>query len=251
MLTEELIAEWHLSWLDLIDVLLVAAVIYAVLRLIRGTRAVQVLTGLTLTLLLYEVARVFGLFTLEWVFSHFFSVFIVIIVVLFQQELRRGLMKVALSPLTFSSMDQTQIADELVKSALALVHRGWGGLIVIERDTGLRHLYESALRMKSPLQSDLVQTLFCPQTPLHDGAIVVHKNSIVAARVLLPLTQGNHIAGNLGTRHRAAVGVSEESDAIVLIVSEECQDIRLAYAGHLTEAIDQAQLRTLLIEHLA
>jgi len=250
VLTEELITEWHLSWLDVVDVLLVAVVVYAVLRLIRGTRAVQVLTGLTLILLLYELARVFGLFTLEWLFSHFFSVFIVIIVVLFQQELRRGLMKVALGPLTFASMDQTQIVDELVKSAIALAHRGWGGLIVIERDTGLRHVYESAFRMKSPLHSDLVQTLFCPQTPLHDGAIVVRQNCIVAARVLLPLTQNSQIAGELGTRHRAALGISEESDALILIVSEERHDIRIVHSGRLSEAMDQMQLRSLLMEHL-
>lgn len=247
-------AEWHLGIRDLIDISLVAVVIYYVLRMVRGTRAEQMLIGLAVVLVVYELARIFGLLTIEWIFSQFFSAFIVIMVVLFQHEIRRALMRVAVNPLSSSSTPKDAMIEGLVESAQALVHRGWGGLIVVERETGLKHLYDSGVEMSAVLRPDIIQALFCPEAPMHDGAVVVHQGRhgahVVAARVLLPLAQANALAGSFGTRHRAAVGLTEESDALVLVVSEENRDIRLAEEGRLSEPLEGADLRRKLVSRL-
>jgi len=245
---------WPLGIRDVIDIALVAVVVYYILRLIRGTRAEQMLIGVAVVLVLYELARRFDLLTVEWFFSQFFSVFIVIMVVLFQHEIRRGLMRVAVNPLSSGVSPQEVVVDLLLESAMALVHRGWGGLIVIERETGLRHLYESGVEMDVALRPDMVQAIFCPEAPMHDGAIIVLMDErggrIVAARALLPLAQANALAGGFGTRHRAAVGLSEESDALVLVVSEERGDIHLAEEGKLSEPLSSSELRHELEQRL-
>jgi len=245
---------WQFGIRDAVDIAVVAVVVYFVLRLIRGTRAVQMLTGLAVVVAVYELARMFGLFTVEWIFGQFFSVFIVILVVLFQHEIRRALMRVAVNPLSAAETPTNVLIDLLAESALALVHRGWGGLMVIERDTGLRHLFESGVELDTPLRPDIVQALFCPEAPMHDGAIVIvptqQGGRIHAARVLLPLAQANAVAGGFGTRHRAAVGLTEESDALVIVVSEERGDIHLVREGQLGEALNSSQLREALAEVL-
>ncbi|MDX8411061.1 MAG: diadenylate cyclase CdaA [Mariprofundaceae bacterium] len=240
---------WHFGIRDLIDIGLVAVVIYFVLSLIRGTRAVQMLIGIAVVVVVYELARSFGLLTVEWLFGHFFSAFIVILVVLFQHEIRRGLMQMGKNPLA-TNMDRggESTNEGVVDASFALVHRGWGGLIVIERDTGLRHLYDSGVEINAALRPDVVISLFCPQAPLHDGAIIVRDGCIVAARVLLPLTQTNISSG--GTRHRAAMGLSEESDALIVVVSEEQRSVRIAEGGRLSNALDAAELRTSLHDRL-
>ncbi|MFQ5581272.1 MAG: diadenylate cyclase [Mariprofundaceae bacterium] len=246
---------WQFGFQDMVDIALVAVVLYFVLRLIRGTRAVQMLIGVAVVVLVYELARMFGLLTVEWMFGHFFSAFIVILVVLFQHEIRRGLMRVAVNPLSSGAEPTDVLVDILVESSLALVHRGWGGLIVVERVTGLKHLFDSGVEMDAPLRPDVIQALFCPQAPMHDGAVVVSHGPrggrIVATRVLLPLAQASALAGGFGTRHRAAVGLTEESDALVIVVSEEQGDIRLAEEGVLSKPLTGNELRTELQQRLA
>ncbi len=234
---------WQFGFIDLIDIALVAVVVYFVLRLIRGTRAVQMLVGLAVVVILYGLARAFGLLTVEWMFGHFFSAFIIIVVVLFQHEIRRGLMRVAVNPLGTAPLTTHMLVESLVESAFALSHRGWGGLIVLERETGLKHLYESGVELEAPVRADLIQALFCPQAPMHDGAVIIRAGIIAAARVLLPLAQANALAGAFGTRHRAAVGLTEESDALVIVISEESGEVRLAREGRLGEPLDSAALR--------
>jgi len=245
---------WQFGIRDAVDIAVVAVVVYFVLRLIRGTRAVQMLTGLVVVVAVFELARMFGLFTVEWIFGQFFSVFIVILVVLFQHEIRRALMRVAVNPLSAAETPTNVLIDLLAESALALVHRGWGGLMVIERETGLRHLFETGVELDTPLRPDIVQALFCPEAPMHDGAIVIAPTEqggrIHAARVLLPLAQANAVAGGFGTRHRAAVGLTEESDALVIVVSEERGDIHLVREGQLGESMNSGQLREALSEVL-
>ncbi|OIO68812.1 MAG: hypothetical protein CO186_08070 [Zetaproteobacteria bacterium CG_4_9_14_3_um_filter_49_83] len=245
---------FQISLIDVVDVSLVAVVIYFALRLIRGTRAEQMLIGLTVLFVIYELSKWFGLLTVEWVFSQFFSAFIIIFVVLFQHEIRRGLMRVAVNPLGSSGVPMDQLIEQLVESSLAMVHQGWGALIVIERETGLKHLMDSGVEMNAPLRADVVQALFCPKAPMHDGAIVVRADAsggrIVAARVLLPLAQATALQGEFGTRHRAAVGLSEESDAVIVVVSEERRDLRLVREGRLSKAYDAQGLRRALNEAL-
>ncbi len=246
---------WQFGISDAADIAVVAVVVYFFLRLIRGTRAVQMLIGVAVVVLTYELARTFGLFTVEWMFGHFFSAFMVILVVLFQQEIRRALMRVAVNPLASGTEPAVVMLDILVESAFALVHRGWGGLIVIERETGLRHLYDSGVEMDVPLRPDVIQALFCPDAPMHDGAVIVNRDvrggRVVAARVLLPLAQATAVPGDFGTRHRAAVGLSEESDALIIVVSEETGDVHLVEEGQLGEALGSQQLHDALAARLS
>jgi diadenylate cyclase len=246
---------WQFGFLDAADIALVAIVVYFVLRLISGTRAVQMLIGVAVVILVYQLARYFGLLTVEWMFGHFFSAFIVIIVVLFQHEIRRGLMRVGVNPLAATGAPHDGIVDAMVDACFALSHRNWGGLLVIERDTGLKHLFESGVEMDAPVRSDLIQALFSPQAPMHDGAVVIRRGGesggrIVAARVLLPLAQTESLSGHFGTRHRAAIGLTEESDALVIVVSEESGHVRLAEEGRFSDALDGAALRTELTKRL-
>ncbi|MDQ6952303.1 MAG: diadenylate cyclase [Mariprofundaceae bacterium] len=252
----DLIAWAHsqLTLLDLVDIFVVAVVVYFALRLIRGTRAEQMLIGLAVLFVVYKAARAFDLLTVEWMFSQFFSAFIVIFVVLFQSEIRRGLMHVAANPWAPSPHSIEDMVEELIASSQSLIRRKWGGTIVIERETGLKHLMESGVNIEAPLSPDVIQTLFCPHTPLHDGAVIVQNGShgvcIVAARVLLPLAQANSLPGGFGTRHRSAVGVTEESDALVLVISEERGEIHIARDGILTPALKGDILRVELLRHL-
>ncbi|GAV19950.1 diadenylate cyclase [Mariprofundus micogutta] len=246
---------WQFGISDVVDITVVAIVVYFFLRLIRGTRAVQMLIGVAMVVIVYQMAQVFGLFTVEWIFGHFFSAFMVILVVLFQQEIRRALVRVAVNPLASGSTPTVTLLDELVESAFSLVHRGWGGLIVIERDTGLRHLFESGVEMNAPIRPDVIQSIFCPDAPMHDGAVIVCRDSrggrVVAARVLLPLAQITALPGDFGTRHRAAVGLSEESDALVIVVSEERGDVHLVEEGALGEALNSRELHKALENSLS
>jgi len=246
---------WHFGIRDLVDITVVSVVVYFVLHLIRGTRAVQMLIGLAVVVVVYEMARFFGLLTVEWMFGHFFSAFIIILVVLFQHEIRRALMQVGVNPLATAGA-QTGMVDALVESAFALSHRGWGGLLVIERETGLKHLFESGVEMNAPVRSDVIQALFCPQAPMHDGAVIVQPREgvngrIMAARVLLPLAQANALSGEFGTRHRAAIGLTEESDALVIVVSEESGYVRLAEEGKMSEHLDRNAMRDRLMRRLS
>ncbi|MDX8390820.1 MAG: diadenylate cyclase CdaA [Mariprofundaceae bacterium] len=234
---------WAFNWRDVIDILLVAVVVYSILRLIQGTRAVQMLFGLAVVVAVYELARSFGLLTVEWIFSQFFSVFIVILVVLFQHEIRRALVRMAVNPLAATAEHGDQTVEALIDAAFAISRKGWGGLLVIERETGLRHLWESGIEISAPLHPDILQTFFCPQAPMHDGAVIIRQHTVVAARVLLPLAQANAVPGGFGTRHRAAVGLSEECDALVIIISEERGDIRMSEGGQLSEALTAIALK--------
>ena len=250
-----LMDNWQFDIRDVVDIALVAVVVYYVLRMVRGTRAVQMLIGLAVVALVYELARFFGLLTVEWIFGHFFSVSIVVLVVLFQHEIRRGLMRMGVNPLAANPGPDKTLIEALVESSFALKHRGWGGLIAIERETGLKHLFESGVELHSPVRADIMQAIFCPQAPMHDGAVIVHQGGehggyIAAARVLLPLARAGTLSARFGTRHRAALGLSEESDALVIVISEESGDVRLAEDGGLSENLDHAELQMRLAQKL-
>jgi len=251
-----LIDSIQLSVMDVLDISLVAVVIYYVLRLIRGTHAEQMLIGLVLMLVLYWVATRFGLVTVEWIFNQVFSVFIVILVVLFQAEIRKGLVRVAVNPLSVTTSPQKELAASVKEATKLLVKKEWGALIVFERETGLKHLNESGVVLHAQAVADLMVTLFSPDTPLHDGAIVVALDAqgtpeIRAARVLLPLAKSKEVEGSYGTRHRAAIGLTEENDALVLVVSEERGDIHLVENGELTKPLNEKDLEKELLIRLS
>jgi diadenylate cyclase len=236
-----------------IDVLLVAFVVYEVLRLVRGTRAVQMAVGLGFVALLYQVSGWFGLTTVQWVLRNAVVYLGFAVIVLFQREIRAALTHLGnniripflLSPRRENEYGQ-EWYDEVVLAATTLSSEKIGALIVFERDVGLKTYIESGVRLDSRLTYDLLVTIFNPHAPLHDGAAIVSNNRVAAASCFLPLTQNPLLSRELGTRHRAAIGITEDSDACAVTVSEETGSISFALGGGISRHLDGPKLRLLL-----
>ncbi len=232
---------------DLIDVALVAYVIYRLLLLIRGTRGVQMTFGIGVLLLFYWVSRYLGLATVQWLLSNALTYIVFAIIVLFQSEIRRGLAGIGKTPiLGRQSRQRSGGFEEITQAATTLASRKIGALIVIERDIGLKNYVENGIVLDAMLAFDLLVTIFNPTTPLHDGAVIVQQNRIAAAACFLPLTLDPYHSKELGTRHRAAIGITEETDAVAVIVSEETGTISLAIDGRITRNLDAVTLRATL-----
>jgi diadenylate cyclase len=241
-------------WRDALDILLVAILIYRVLTLFRGTRAVQISIGLAVLAGAAVVARTLGLTSLIWLLDHFWSFWVVAVMVVFQPELRRALAWIGQGPvlqrLLGGSAERAQIVDELVRAGDSLAGRRIGALIVLERSTGLRQYAELGVALDALVSADLLTSIFLPYSPLHDGAVFVQGGRIVAAGCFLPLSRNPQVGRALGTRHRAALGIAEETDAIALVVSEETGRMSLAWAGRLEGVEDAEALRGRLTELL-
>lgn len=235
----------HQGWLrNALDIAIVAFLIYRMLLLIRGTRAVPMLWGLTLIVLLYLVAVPLGLVTLAWFLSNFLSAIIVVVVVLFQEEIRRALTKVGLRPIFRRSTELVDRSIEEVTTVAARLSKDKvGALIVLQREIGLDEFVEDAVLLDARLSRKLLLSIFVRESPLHDGAVVIEGDRIKAAGCLLPLSFNPDLDPNLGTRHRAALGLSERSDAVIVVVSEQTGAISLAREGRLVRNLDAALLR--------
>ena len=246
------LADFQLGWRDVVDVALVALVIYYLLRLIRGTRAVPVLMGILFVAAAYYLAGLANLVTLEALIGAFFIVLPVAIIVLFQQEIRRALAGFGRNPLLgLGGMRNVENTfTEIVLAATTLSSRKIGALIVVERLDGLRTYIENGIQLDSSVTYDLLINLFTPGTPLHDGAAIVQDDRIAAAACFLPLTLNPQLSKQFGTRHRAALGISEETDALAIVVSEETGTISTAFEGELKRDLDGKSLRNLLFEKL-
>ncbi len=241
---------------DAVDILLVAAVVYRVLIMFRGTRAVQMLAGLGGLMIASFLARRLDLFSTSWILENFWSVWVLALVVLFQPEMRRALAQIGQNPLLQSLLgarleQQGHVIDDVVKAAESLAAKRMGALIVLERSTGLRNYAELGVPLDALVSADLLVSLFLPYSPLHDGAVFIRDTRVAAAGCFLPLSRNTQLGRTLGTRHRAAVGLSEETDAVVLIVSEESGRISLAVAGHMESPLDREALRQRLDELFA
>jgi diadenylate cyclase len=226
------------GWRDVVDVLLVAAVIYRILTLFRGTRAVQMLVGVGALVAASLAARQLELHSLGWLLDTLWSFWVVVLVVLFQPELRRALASIGQgagfrSLLGGAGADTARVLNEIASVAGSLAERRIGALVVIERSAGLRQYAELGVALDALVSADLLTSLFLPYSPLHDGAVFVHDDRVVAAGCFLPLSRNVHVGRQLGTRHRAALGVTEETDAIAVVVSEETGRISLAVDGHI------------------
>lgn len=241
-----------LTWRDFLDVVLVALVIYYVLLLIRGTRAVQILLGLVFLAAIYYFAGAADLHTLESVLEKFLIVLPFAIIVLFQQEIRRALARFGRNPLWgLASQDNVDSTfTEIVLAATTLSSRLIGALIVVERTEGLRNYIENGIVLDAEVSYDLLINIFTPGTPLHDGAVIIQNNRIAAAACFLPLTLNPRVSNEYGTRHRAALGISQETDVIAVVVSEETGGISAAIDGELVRDLDGKHLRNLLYEYL-
>lgn len=228
--------------LDIADILIVAYLIYRVLLLIKGTRAVQMVVGIASILMLYFLSTYFELQTLRVVLKTFLGSLLVVIVILFQTEIRRGLARVALPHFFQTKHVEDSDLEEVVRAATLLARRRLGALIVLERDNGLKDFLEGGFRVDAQVQAELLLAIFHTSSPMHDGGVIIHKHRIHSSGCLLPLSQNFTIDKRYGTRHRAALGLSEETDAIVVVVSEETQVISMARNGRLTPFKDETQL---------
>jgi diadenylate cyclase len=227
-------------WQDLLDVLIVAYVIYRVALLIRGTRTMQMVLGMVIVGGAFVASQVLGLITLNWLLNNFLSSLFVILVVIFQADIRRALTRVGARSFFGRNPAAITAADEIATAAAWLSARRIGALIVIEQDDGLAEIVESGRFLDSKVSPELLETIFMSGSPLHDGAVIVSGDTIMAAGCLLPLSQNPSVSLSLGTRHRAAIGMSEDSDAVVLVVSEEDGTISLARGGVLTRGLEPA-----------
>ncbi|MEM7479971.1 MAG: diadenylate cyclase CdaA [Acidobacteriota bacterium] len=240
------------GWRDVLDIFAVAIVIYYLLLLIRGTRAVQTLLGIVFVGLVYYAARLAGLETLRQILESLLLLLPIAIIILFQHEIRQALANFGRNPL-WGIAKQAKVEStfqEIVLAATSLAARRVGALIVIERLEGLRNFIENGISLDSEMSYNLLINIFSPDTPLHDGAVIVQDDRIAAAACFLPLTFNPEVSTDLGTRHRAALGISEETDALAVVVSEETGTISVAFEGALTRNLDSKGLRNILYKYL-
>jgi diadenylate cyclase len=239
----------HLSWLEIVDVAVIAVILYYVLRLVRGTQGTQILVGLVVLLLIGALATTFNLVLLSWLFKNGAGLLAIAIVVIFQPELRRAVDQLGRlgnlgRPLSgFSTPLYTQAISEAIRAAERLSARRTGALIAFERDVGLEDYAATGVRINGEISAEFLQSIFYPNSPLHDGAVIVRGNQVVAAGCLLPLPEEGVVKERLGTRHRAALGLSLASDALVLVVSEETGAISVIEEGKITRDLDPDGLR--------
>ncbi|HET6304926.1 MAG TPA: diadenylate cyclase CdaA [Myxococcota bacterium] len=232
---------------DTIDILLVAFGIYWLLLLIRGTRAVQILVGLLLLIGAYLASQAFGLQTVSFVLDNFLGSAVIIIIVLFQADIRRALARVGRGFFpSQSARQESQLVEEVVRAAQTLAQKRVGALFVLGRETGLDDLIEAGTPLDAAVSKEILVSIFLPYSPLHDGAVVIQDGRIAFAGSILPLTLRADLPEGLGTRHRAALGITEESDAVVVVVSEETASISVVVAGQLISGLEAPQLRVTL-----
>lgn len=238
---------------NVIDITLVFIIVYVVLKLLRGTRAVPTVVGMVLLGLLYWIASTEGLSTLEFVLRYAVVYIGIAIIVLFQSEIRQALIYFA-NRLRFPILKRQRgqfggsVYDEIVLAVTTLASEKTGALIVIERNIGLRNFIDAGVQLDARISYDLLVTIFNPTTPLHDGAVIIQNERLAAASVFLPLTKNPEISREHGTRHRAAIGITEGSDAISLVVSEETGAITYVEAGKVWRNLDTTALRRLLLD---
>jgi diadenylate cyclase len=233
---------------SIFDVAVVAFLVYRSLVLIRGTRAQQILIGLGTLLVAFVCAKFFGLRTLSWIMDNFMSSFLLIVIVVFQHDIRRVLSRVGKRSF-FGEIEYGRgafLVEETSRACMNMQMSKLGALIVIEREAELTELAETGLRVDGRITAELLEQIFTPEGPLHDGAVIVQQGRVTSARVVLPLSQSAHLDPQLGTRHRAAVGVTEEYDCVAIVVSEETGKVSLAQGGVLTRDIDGPTLRQVL-----
>lgn len=232
---------------DLIDIGLVAFIIYRFLLLMKGTRGVQMTFGIVMLLLFFWATRFYHLAAVEWLLSNILTYIFFAIIVLYQSELRRALTGIGIISIWGHNRRQPKNGfDEIVLASTTLAAKKIGALVILEREIGLRNYVESGIALDAVLTYDLLVTIFSRNTPLHDGAVIIQRNRILAAGCFLPLTLDPHLSQELGTRHRAAIGITEETDAIAVIVSEETGTISLAIGGTLTRSYTGDSLRAAL-----
>jgi diadenylate cyclase len=240
---------------DIIDILIVSYVIYKLIMLVRGTRAAQLLKGIVVVIVAWVISIWFNLNTLQWMMNQMFTFGVLAVIIIFQPELRRALEQLGRGKLfvrTAGDEDEAvnQSISEVIKAVQFMAKRKIGALIVFERETGLNEYIESGIKLGASVSSELLINIFTPNTPLHDGAVIIRQSQIMAAGCYLPLSENPFISKALGTRHRAAIGISEVSDGIAVVVSEETGNISLAMNGQVVRNITDESLISKLYDEL-
>ena len=237
---------------DTIDILVLTLGFYWLLLLIRGTRAVQILVGLLVLFALSLASEAFDFSALGLILQNFLGSAVVIMVVLFQQDIRRALARVGRGFFpNVSAQQESQIVEEVIRAAQILAQKRVGALIVLERETGLDDQIEAGQRVDAVVSKELLTSIFLPYSPLHDGAVIIQDGRMTAVGCILPLTLKTDLPEGVGTRHRAAVGITEETDAVVIVVSEETATISVAMAGEMMHGLDAPRLRVVLRDVLS
>ena len=242
----------NLSGRDIIDIVLVAGLFYLLYTFVKGTRAVHVLQGLVLIMILAFAAQKFNVRTTAWILTSSLLVWVLAFIILFQVELRRALARLGQHRLLsfFQETLEEEIIDEIVKAANVMSARRFGALVVIEKGNGLKSYVETGVKLDSVVTSELISTVFMSKGSLHDGAIIIQEKLIAAAGCILPLTENPDIKRVYGTRHRAALGISEETDAVTVVVSEETGAISLVQHGKMANGLDPDTLKEMLTLYL-
>jgi diadenylate cyclase len=240
------------SWLDALDILIVAFIIYELLQLIRGTHAVQMALGAMVLVIVYWVSQWADLETVNWLLRTFLPYVVFGIIVVFQAEIRKVLAHLGKTPLlgAFSTQRTEEVIDEVVLAATTLASQHTGAIMVIEREMGLRTYIETGIALDAIVTYDLLVNVFSPGTPLHDGAVILQGNRVAAAACFLPLTVNPELSRQLGSRHRAAIGVTEDTDALAVVVSEETGIISIVTGGRIRRELDARTLKQALMDAL-
>lgn len=234
---------------DLVDILAVSFVLYSLYKIFKGTRAAQLLSGILILILLSVLVRWAELHGMSWLLSNLSTVWVIAVVILFQPELRRILIYLGQNPFVryLFRTKNLEIVDEIIEAILTCQERKWGMLLVMEREVGLKHIKEKSANINARVSAELLVSIFNPTSPLHDGAVIISHEVIDAAKCILPLSEEAHgTRMKLGTRHLAALGLSEETDAHILVVSEETGSVSHVHNGIMKRGLDEIQLRKLL-----
>ena len=233
-------------WKSILEIGFIWVLIYFMIRFLQGTRAVQVLSGLVLLVIVFNVAKILELSTINWVLTKLFAVGVLAFLILFQPELRRGLARIGQNTIFNPFLKKGGTVDEVAEACQRMSKMKRGALIAIERDAGLKNYIESGIPLDAKISSELLLTIFATNTPTHDGAVVIEGDRIASAGSLFPLSQNSTLPRALGTRHRAAIGLTEETDAVCVVVSEETGAISVSVYGKLTRDLDEEGLRRVL-----
>ena len=232
-------------WRPLIEILFIWVLIYSVIRFFQGTRAMQVLLGLVILVVIFLAAKFFELNSIIWVLSKVFAVGVVAFLIIFQPEMRRALARIG-TTMSSGFLSKGGMIGEVIRACDHMSRYRTGALIAIERDVGLKNYIESGMMIDAKVSAELLLSLFDPHTPTHDGAVIITGDRIASCGSLFPLTQMTDLPTSVGTRHRAAIGLTEENDAVCVVVSEETGNISVSVFGKLTKALDLEDLKRIL-----
>lgn len=239
-----------LYWKSIVEILLLWGLFYSILAYFRGTLGIQLLKGLAVIAIVFIVTQQFQLRTINWMLTKFLAISVIGLLIIFQPELRRALSRLGEQHFFKTPLREESMIQEILQSCAVLSGRKIGALIAIEKEIGLKPYIESGVSLDCLITSEILNTLFMSNAPLHDGAVIIESGRIAAAGCLLPLTQNPHISRTYGTRHRAAIGLTEETDAVVIVVSEESGSISIASRGHLSTDLGREGFGDLLRENL-